>query len=81
MTRINIYEAKTNLSRVLEKVERGEIFIVCRRNEPIAEIRPIPRAETSPRPIGLHKGQFEVPSEFHQPLPTELERAFQGMDG
>lgn len=78
MIRINIYEAKTHLSRVLEQVEEGETFQICRRNDPIAEIRPLPKPQASPRPVGKHRGQFKIPPSFHDPLPPEVERAFSG---
>lgn len=80
MTTLNIHEAKTHLSRWLERVEGGETIILCRRNVPIAEIRPLPPEEPSmaPRPIGLAKGEFEVPDSFFDPLPAEMLRAFEG---
>ncbi len=78
MIRLNIHEAKTHLSRYLEEVIRGETIILCKRNIPIAEIRPIlPRREYN-RPIGLAKGEFEVTSEFFEPLPEEIIAAFNG---
>lgn len=40
MIRLNIHEAKTHLSRYLPEIERGETVVLCRRNVPIAEIRP-----------------------------------------
>ena len=39
MIRLNIHEAKTHLSKYLAKLEKGETILLCRRNEPIAEIR------------------------------------------
>ena len=78
MIRLNIHEAKTHLSQYLEKLARGETIILCKRNIPIAEIRPIrPRRENN-RPIGLAKGEFEVTSEFFEPLPEEILAAFNG---
>jgi prevent-host-death family protein len=73
MIRINISEAKTHFSRYLKRVLQGESVILCKRNVPIAEIRPLPK----PRSIGLAKGMFEIPDEFFEPLPEELERAFE----
>ena len=78
MIKLNIHEAKTHLSRYLKKVASGETIILCKRNIPIAEIRPIrPRRENN-RPIGLAKGEFEVTSEFFEPLPEEILAAFNG---
>jgi antitoxin (DNA-binding transcriptional repressor) of toxin-antitoxin stability system len=78
MIKINVHEAKTHLSRYLERLERGETIILCKRNVPIAEIRPLPRLRSSKRPIGLAKGKFRVPSAFFEPLPPELIDSFHG---
>ena len=56
MIRLNIHEAKTHLSQYLEEVARGETIILCKRNIPIAEIRPIRPRREHKRPIGLAKG-------------------------
>lgn len=76
MIRVNIHEAKTHLSRYLDRLTEGETIILCKRNIPIAEIRPLPMPEKTRRPIGLAKGQFEVPPEFHEPLPPEILASF-----
>jgi prevent-host-death family protein len=78
MKKINVQEAKTHLSRYLNQVEEGETIVICRRNEPIAEIRPIPRPRATPRPIGLAAGTLRVPSSFFEPLSEEILRSFEG---
>lgn len=75
MIKINIAEAKAGLSGYLTRVERGETIILCRRNVPIAEIRPVPTAPTKKRPIGIDRG-MTVPDSFFEPLPRELLRFF-----
>jgi len=75
--RLNIHEAKTHLSRYLERIMRGEIIVLCRRNVPIAEIRPLSPRRSEPRPFGLAK-DFEVPASFFEPLPEDLVDAFEG---
>ncbi len=77
MIRVNIAEAKTQLSRYLETVEKGEVVVLCRRNIPIAEIRPLPRAREEPRPVGIDRG-MAVPASFFEPLPAALLDAFEG---
>ncbi|MDQ6758726.1 MAG: type II toxin-antitoxin system Phd/YefM family antitoxin [Acidobacteriota bacterium] len=71
-TKLNIHEAKTHLSEYLENLARGETILLCKRNKPIAEIRPIRAERVEPRPVGLAKGQFSVPPEFFEPLPDEI---------
>ena len=77
MIRLNIHEAKTHLSRYLARIEAGETVVLCRRNEPIAEIRALPRNPAEPRPFGLSKGAFSVPPAFFEPLPDEEIAAFE----
>ena len=76
MIRLNIQEAKTHLSRYLGRLLKGETIILCKRNVPIAEIRPLPRSRRSKRPVGLARGQFKVSSSFFEPLPEELLDSF-----
>lgn len=71
MLRIDIIEAENDLLRYLERVENGETIIVCRRDVPIAEIRPISKLPRKPRPVGIDRG-MTVPSSFYDPLPDEL---------
>ena len=78
MIRLNIHEAKTHLSRYLDRVVNGESIILCKRNMAIAEIRPLPLVRKSERPVGLAKGMFQVPKEFFDPLPEETTASFYG---
>jgi len=68
MIKVNIHQAKTHLSRYLTRVAAGETVVVCNRNVPVAEIRPVPRRRSTRRPIGLGKGTFTVPPAFFEPL-------------
>ncbi len=81
MIKLNIHEAKTHLSRYLDRLAKGEKILLCKRNVPIAEIRPLPPERTGRRPIGLAKGTFEVPPSFFEPLPDDLTAAFRGEEG
>ncbi|MCP4599545.1 MAG: type II toxin-antitoxin system Phd/YefM family antitoxin [Proteobacteria bacterium] len=78
MNRINIHEAKTHLSKYLSRLKKGETLILCKRNVPIAEIRPIKSEESAKRQIGLVKDLFSVPEAFFEPLPDEIVEAFSG---
>ncbi|MGH8616013.1 MAG: type II toxin-antitoxin system Phd/YefM family antitoxin [Gammaproteobacteria bacterium] len=75
MLRLNIHEAKTHLSRYLPKLEAGETILLCKRNVPIAEIRPL--TAKAPRKIGLAKGLGDVPEAFFEPLPEDGLSAFE----
>jgi antitoxin (DNA-binding transcriptional repressor) of toxin-antitoxin stability system len=69
---LNIHEAKTHLSEHLAKLKPGDRIVLCRRNEPIAEIRPLPAVRWEPRPVGGGKGLAVIPPSFFEPLPDEL---------
>lgn len=77
----NVHEVKARLSSYLARVEAGETVILCRRNVPIAEIRPVSRQPTGPRPLGLGRveyGDWSLPDEFFDPLPDDLLDGFEG---
>ena len=78
MIRLNMHEAKNYLSRYVAQLQDGETIPLCRRNEPVAEIRALPRTRSKPRPIGLARGQFTVPDSFFEPLPDDLIDSFEG---
>jgi prevent-host-death family protein len=67
MTIVNIHEAKTNLSMLLEKVQAGEELIIAKRGKPIARLCPL--IAPKPRTPGLLKG--EVSDAFFEPLPED----------
>lgn len=76
MIKLNIHEAKTHLSRYLARLARGESILLCKRNIPIAEIRPIPPHRKGKRPVGLAKGKFKISPEFFEPLPSDMLDSF-----
>jgi prevent-host-death family protein len=81
MTRINVHEAKTHLSKVLDRVEKGETVILCRRNLPIAEIRPLAKEAEKPyRRFGFLKGLVHVTDAFFEPMPDDFMEHFGGQD-
>ena len=77
MNKVNIAAARANLSRYLARVEAGETITLCRRNVPVAEIRPIRSPPTELRPIGIDRGMI-IPDSFFEPLPEEVLSAFGG---
>lgn len=78
MKSVNVHEAKAHLSEYLAQVEAGETVTICRRNRPVAELRPIEQPRQTPRPIGLAKGVGHVPPAFFEPLDDELLDLFEG---
>ena len=58
---INIYEAKARLSEFIEAAANGERVVICRRNQPVAELRGVASARRTPRPVGSAKWNFGCP--------------------
>lgn len=67
---INIHEAKAKLSEYLDKVAAGERVLICKRNQPVAELRAVEQKRTEPRPIGGITGIVIAPA-FFDPMPDE----------
>jgi prevent-host-death family protein len=69
MIRVNIHEIKAKLSHFIEMVEAGESVVVCRRNVPVAELRPLGREPDARRPqLGSAAGQGRILPGFDEPL-------------
>ena len=76
MNVVNVNDAKAHLSAYLERVERGETIVICRRNQPVAELRPVRSAQRT-RSVAP-AGTFEVAESFDAPLPAAVLAAFSG---
>ena len=72
-----MYEAKVHLSALVDRVAEGETVVICRRNVPAAELRPVHKPRRTRRPVGLVPG-FTVPDSFFEPLPENILDAFEG---
>ena len=74
MRRVNVHEAKTQLSRLLEDVENGERIVIARAGTPVAVLGPY-RAATRRRKLGQFAGEATVQADFDD-LPADLLAAF-----
>ena len=70
---VNIHDAKSNLSRLLERVEQGEEIIIARAGKPIARLCPLPRRRRK-RKLGKYEGQIQIAEDFDE-LPPDLAEA------
>ncbi len=75
---VNIHEAKAKLSEYLDAAAGGERVLICKRNQPVAELRAIPGVRTSLRAVGKAAGRLHVPPAFFDPLPNDLVSIFSG---
>ena len=77
MIQVNIHEAKTQLSRLLARVEAGEEVVIARAGRPVARLSAVTVAPGERR-LGLDAGLFRVPDDFDAPLADELLDTFEG---
>lgn len=71
---VGVHEAKTQLSRLLTDVERGEEIIITSRGRPVARLAPV---QPLKREFGLDRGLLSIADDFDAPLPDELLEAFE----
>lgn len=75
MTIVNIHQAKTQLSRLLEQALAGEEVVIARNGKPLAHLVPIP---SEPRKPGRLKGKIRIGPDLDAPLPEAMAAAFRG---
>ena len=73
---VNIHEAKTHLSRLLQRVAAGEEVTIARSGVPVARLVAV--ESKGKRPLGFARGQVWVADDFDAPLPDDLLKAFYG---
>jgi prevent-host-death family protein len=72
---VNVYEAKTHLSRLLREVAMGEEIIIAKDGRPLARLVPVTSGETS-RELGFAAGRVVIGDDFDAPLPAGFQAAF-----
>jgi prevent-host-death family protein len=72
---VNIHEAKTHLSRLLQRVALGDEVIIAKAGKPVAKLVPV-GTRAKKRVLGSARGEFAVPEDFNDPLPKEIEDLF-----
>ncbi|HKN74265.1 MAG TPA: type II toxin-antitoxin system Phd/YefM family antitoxin [Candidatus Acidoferrum sp.] len=77
MKPVNTHEAKTQFSRLLQRVIAGEEITIANRGVPVARLVPVASAGGR-RKLGLFAGQMSISQDFDAPLPEELIAAFEG---
>jgi prevent-host-death family protein len=79
MRTINVHEAKTHLSRLLESVSVGESFIIAKAGKPVAKLVPLDAApENQKQRLGFLEGEFSVPDDFNEMGKDVIEQLFAG---
>ncbi len=76
MVTVNIHKAKTELSKLLKRVEAGETVVIARAGRPVAKIEPYNDIKESRVP-GTGKGKIKIKDEFFEPLPEDILKSFE----
>ncbi len=76
---VNMHDAKSNLSRLVEEVEAGGEIVIARAGKPVARLVPLAQA-TRPRKPGLLKGRIRIAADFDAPLPDDILDTFEGRE-
>lgn len=76
-TTVNIHDAKTHLSRLVDEVASGAEIIIAKAGKPMARLMPL-SAPVRKKQLGLLKGRIKVPNGFNAPLDAETMAVFEG---
>jgi len=77
MKQVNIHQAKTELSKLVERAEAGEEIVIARAGKPAAKLVPFTESRGHRR-LGLLDGKFQIPDDFNASLPDSVIRVFEG---
>lgn len=77
MRTVNIHEAKTHLSKLIERAVGGEPFIIAKAGKPLVKVMPLSTPDSGQvKRTGFMQGQFSVPEDFDQMGTAEIETLF-----
>jgi prevent-host-death family protein len=79
MRQVNLHEAKTHLSRLVEEAAAGEEIIIAKAGKPIAMLTPL-KITPGHRQLGSMRGKISLADDFDEPLPPAILASFQGDD-
>lgn len=77
MSMVNMHEAKSNLSKLVERAAAGEDIVIARAGVPVARLVPVQHHQ--PVVLGLLQGRIRIGADFESPLPDDVQRAFDGL--
>lgn len=76
-TSVNVYEAKTHLSKLLDRAAAGEEIVIARAGRPIARLVALRDTPARRRTPGAWRGKVNIAADFDE-LPAEIDAAFRG---
>ena len=74
---VNIHQAKTQLSRLVDEVAEGKEVLIAKAGKPLAKLIPL-REQKRRRTPGFLKGKLSVAADFDAPLPGDVQKVFEG---
>lgn len=81
MLTINIHDAKTHLSRLIEQAAKGEVFVIAKAGKPLVKVVPLNAEETvAGQRLGFMAGEILVPEDFDRMGEGEIAKLFKGDD-
>ncbi len=82
MQAVNIHEAKTHLSRLVEDAARGKSFIIAKAGRPLVKVVPLEEGDhgDEPRRLGFMAGEIRTPEDFDRMGEDRISALFQGVD-
>jgi prevent-host-death family protein len=75
---VNIHQAKTHFSRLLQRVAAGEEVVIARAGVPVARLVAVEPKKGKPRLLGMDEGRVWIADDFDAPLPDDLLKEFYG---
>lgn len=77
MVTVNIHEAKTQLSKLVERAAKGEAFVIAKAGKPLVKVAALD-APAAPQRLGFLAGEIEIPKDFDRMGASEIEALFGG---
>lgn len=78
----NMHEAKTQLSKLVERALKGEEIVIAKNGEPVVRLDPVHPLDNKRAPVfGRLSGKVTIPDSFNRPLPREIQSYFEGESG
>jgi prevent-host-death family protein len=75
---VNLYDARTHLSQLVDRAAQGEDIVIAKKGVPLVRLTPVPFAGQERKPAGVFQVTF-MSDDFDDPLPPEIQAAFEGL--
>ncbi|WP_308467026.1 type II toxin-antitoxin system Phd/YefM family antitoxin [Rathayibacter soli] len=80
MRTVNIHEAKTTFSRLVDEASAGDVIVIAKAGHPVAKLTRLDAPESPPKRLGFLEGMVQVPDDFDTFMQDEIVALFEGAD-